>query len=121
MGCATSKVQEDIPVEYRAYYQELKIKVAAVWPELVKQKFEKLKADGLTLAAYNGNRESLVRVKVKSDGTVVETKLLKSSGLKAADESAIEVFEQLKVLPPPPQAITQNGSATIRWNFVLEN
>lgn len=117
-ACSSHKVVES-PPEFKDYYDRVRNQVDTVWPPLVKEKFAKLYSEGMTVAPRNENCESLVGVDVQEDGKIVAMTLLKPCGIKPADDAALEAFQKISTLPPPPKKVLKSGVTQVKWNFVL--
>ena len=118
-ACASHKVVEQPPSEFKDYYDRVRLQVDQVWPSLVQEKFQKLYREGMTVALRNENCESLVGVDVQEDGRIVAATLLKPCGIKPADDAAVEAFQKISTLPPPPKKVLKSGVTQVKWNFVL--
>jgi TonB family protein len=118
-GCATDKKTDAVSPEYQTYFEQIKKPLGDVWQRRLKEKFTQLHAEGLTPLARQQDCESLVSAQILPDGRILKAKLIKTCGLKPADEAALEAFNQMATLPPPPATILKNGVALLHWNFIL--
>ena len=59
-------------------------------------------------ALGNYEDEAIVLVKIRKDGTVLETRFIKPSGNNIFDESVLKAIEQANPLPPLPEGYKEN-------------
>ena len=52
--------------------------------------------------------EAVVLLRIRKDGTVLETRFIKPSGNKLFDESVLKAIEKSKPLPPLPEGYEKN-------------
>jgi colicin import membrane protein len=64
--------------------------------------------------------EATVLVKIRKDGTVLETRFIKPSGNKLFDESVLKAIEKASPLPPLPEGYEENYEE-IKINFNLKD
>ena len=64
--------------------------------------------------------EATVLVKIRKDGTVLETRFIKPSGNKLFDESVLKAIEKARPLPPLPEGYEGNYEE-IKINFNLKD
>ncbi len=64
--------------------------------------------------------EAVILVKIRKDGTVLETRFIKPSGNKLFDESVLKAIEKAKPLPPLPEGYKKNYEE-IKINFNLKD
>ena len=64
--------------------------------------------------------EATVLVKIRKDGTVLETRFIKPSGNKLFDESVLKAIEKARPLPPLPEGYEENYEE-IKINFNLKD
>jgi len=64
--------------------------------------------------------EAVVLIKIRKDGTVLETSFIKRSGDKVFDESVQTAIEKTKSLPPLPEGYKENYEE-IKINFNLKD
>lgn len=55
-----------------------------------------------------GNHEAIVIVKIRKDGTVLETSFIRPSGNRIFDESVLKAIEKARPLPPLPEEYREN-------------
>ena len=63
---------------------------------------------------------SSVMIRVARDGSITNVELLRSSGSKTMDESAVTAARKVRLLDPPPDGLVRGTTADIRIDFQVE-
>jgi TonB family protein len=118
IGCAT---QPRIDPQLDKYMWQVKMELRKVWQALPKEKVKQVLDEEIAFAPKKKKIKTGVIFEVDHSGKIISSKIFKSSGLKVADDLAIEVIQQLPPLSVPPEKYYYGKeTAAITWYFILE-
>lgn len=106
--------------KYFGFYNRIKKQLEQFWGASLKQKADKLYKSGRTIAS-NENYITQLIITLDSDGNIMNVQVQGSSGVKDLDDAAIESFNRAGPFPNPPTGMVKNGSAEIKWGFVVRS
>lgn len=106
--------------KYYSFFSRVREQLRTHWNPRIRQKVNFLYHTGRYVAAQNPKATSL-RVTLNKKGYLEKIELLKTSGLTALDEAAIEAFREAAPFPNPPKGMLETDKKIrIFWDFILE-
>lgn len=131
MAAANNDYVTDIPladvtrfntVEYRHYgfYQRIRNQLELHWGSSLKDKAKRIYKTGRKIASDNDFITNL-EVFLDTSGKITGMKIIGTSGVKELDDAAIESFNKAGPFPNPPKDLISNGTAVIKWGFVVKS
>jgi len=104
--------------KYYGFYERIRQKLSLQWETRLRNSFESLVRQGVK--QITGDRITRLRVHLSSDGQLVRSDVLGTSGYHELDRAALEAFKAAAPFPNPPKALMATGdSLTIDWSFVV--
>jgi protein TonB len=105
---------------YFTYYARIKDRLRQYWEPKIKDKVQRLLAQGRTIAS-NQERITKIIITLDNKGTLIKVQVIGESGIHDLDDAAVEAFRLAAPFPHPPAGIIDSdGTIKIRWDFVLE-
>jgi TonB family protein len=99
--------------KFAAYFNEVKRRVRAKWqPGNV---WRRIDPDGSKFGRVN--RYTLVRVRLRPEGTLAEATVETPSGVPALDAMALEAFRDAAPFPSAPPQLVDKGSGVVDFRF----
>jgi len=132
MSSANNDYVKDIPladvtrfntVEYRhfGFYQRIRNQLELHWGSSLKDKAKKIYKSGRKIAT-DSDFITNIEVILDKSGTITGINIIGTSGVKELDDAAIESFNKAGPFPNPPKdLISNNGTAIIKWGFVVKS
>jgi TonB family protein len=99
--------------KYATYFIGIKEAVRAKWK--VAEQWRLIDPDGKTYG--RDDRYTLLRVRLRPDGTVADTFVETSSGIPLLDNLAARAFHEAAPFPPPPPQLVEKGSGLVDFRF----
>lgn len=118
IACATEPQQPTGRQERKSYLDQISMPLTESWNSGVRTQVAKLKS--VTASVPGDKLTTTVLGSVSSDGKVQSVQIVRSSGVKAVDELAIESFKRASPLPAPPPYVIRKGVASVHWDFNLK-
>ncbi len=99
--------------KYASFFNRMKRQVAQNWnpAEIYQQRDPEGRVYGTK------NRETLLEVFLKPNGSLDRVVVLKSSGIDFLDDEAASAFQRAQPFPNPPTGLLDTGSQRIRFSF----
>lgn len=105
---------------YFTYYARIKDKLRQYWEPKIKDKVQRLLAQGRTIASSEDRITKMI-ITLDKRGVLVKVQVIGESGIRDLDDAAVEAFRSAAPFPNPPIGIVDSdGTIKIRWDFVLE-
>jgi len=103
-----------------AYFQRIRHQLDQTWPSLLREQFDKITRSGRHLAGETYYTTSTV-ITVNAKGEIIHVQVLGESGAVDLDDAAISAWNKAGPYPNPPKGLLDaDGTATIRWDFILK-
>jgi TonB family protein len=119
---ACASPEPKIDPEASRYFSQVEGQMRKAWEDLVKDKMAKIRAEGLRFNFPDDHElTTTLTLEVDQSGNVVSSKLSRSSGVKLADDAAIETLQKTPHLTALPEKYyAGKKTATVSWDFVLK-
>ena len=98
------------------YFDDLRRAILNHWhPDVVYRRID-------STGTIHGNRDRLtiLRIKIRSDGSLDSWTLNRLSGLDWLDQEAVAAVKAAQPFPPPPELLLKDGIMTFRFGFLFE-
>lgn len=107
--------------KYYTYFNRIRRQLSQYWEPKVREKLNIMFKQGRKIASEDDKITKLV-IFLNPTGQLVKVQVISESGVRDLDEAAIEAFRAAAPFPNPPQGIIDSdGTAKIRWDFILES
>jgi len=102
--------------KFASFFDRVKRQVAQHWDP--GDEYNKRDPTG---AIYgHANRYTLLRVRLKPDGSLAEVNVEKPSGMDFLDDTAVAAFRDAQPFPNPPRQLVEEGYVNFKFGFLLE-
>lgn len=130
-SAANNDYVKDIPLadvtrfnttEYRHYgfFQRIRSQLELHWGATLKDKAKKIYKTGRQIASESDFITN-IEVYLDQSGKITGINIIGTSGVKELDDAAIESFNKAGPFPNPPKDLISNGTAVIKWGFVVKS
>lgn len=109
--------------EYKhfGFYQRIRERLEQYWGRKLREKARLLRQQGRGIAS-GGHYVTSLMITLNNRGKIIRIYLKGSSGVHEFDEAAIHSFNQAGPFPNPPKdALRKDGTALVKWNFVVQS
>ena len=105
---------------YYTFYARVEELIRFRWESAVQSAIDRLER-GLDVATVNRSRwVTEAEFVLNPKGELIQTRLLKNSGLEGFDQAAVIAFRQARVFPNPPRdMINEDGVIVLRFGFTV--
>ena len=103
-----------------SYFERMRRQMYQTWAPMVRSNVEKLYKTGRHLASQSEFTTSTIFT-ISSKGEILRVQLLQESGAIDIDDAAVNALNKAGPYPNPPKGLLDaDGTAHIRWDFVLK-
>ena len=107
--------------KYFGFYQRIREKLEAQWGNKLREQARSLRMKGRGIASGSHYITSLT-ITLDHKGRIIRVHLKNSSGVHELDQAAIHSFNQAGPFPNPPRdVLRKDGTAIVKWNFVVQS
>lgn len=105
---------------FYSYFERVRRQLDQTWTPMVRSNIEKIYRSGRHLASQADFTTSTV-ITISARGEIVRVQLIQGSGAFDLDEAAVNALNKAGPYPNPPKGLLDpDGTAQIRWDFVLK-
>ncbi len=106
--------------KYYGFYHRIRKKLEQHWNASLKNQTNRLFKAGRRLPA-NENFLTALKIVINKKGVIVKVNIETTSGYRELDAAAIDSFNKAGPFPNPPKGMLKNGTAEIKWGFVVKS
>lgn len=131
LASASNDKVDDVPLsdisrlnttEYKHYgfFQRIRSQLEQHWGTTLKEKAKKIYKSGRNISS-DSDFITNIEVELDKNGKITNIFIIGTSGVKELDDAAVESFNKAGPFPNPPSDLLSEGTAKIKWGFVVKS